>query len=84
MRLKYTVSFESDGQPVQALRGDEVVATEASGAVKALARRPTKRRHWRSLVVVLENLDAAGDPVGDDVEAVGAGVRQPTEGPSWA
>jgi hypothetical protein len=62
MRLRYSVSFESDTQPVQTV-GGEVVAAEAPGAARralkeASTRRPNPRQHWRSVVVVLEKLGA--------------------------
>lgn len=60
MRFRYSVSFESDLRPVDTIRG-EVIGSQASGCVRlafkeASEKRPNRRAHWRSAVVVLEKL----------------------------
>jgi hypothetical protein len=75
MRLRYSVSFESDTGPVDTYRG-EVEAVQPSGAarralVAALAQRVNPRQHWRSLVVVLEKLRAEAEDTEQDTPDAG-------------
>lgn len=59
MRLRYSVSFESDLQPVRTGRGEIEVPNPRLGVRRALeaAQRQCPNAHWRSLVVVLEKAD---------------------------
>lgn len=62
MQFTYAVSFESDTQPVETLRG-EVEAIDAEDAIRRGLRRAvdtrTGRGKYRSLVVVVQDLAAA-------------------------
>ena len=59
MRLRYSVSFESDLLPVRTGRGEIDVPNPRLGVRRALeaAQRQCPNAHWRSLVVVLEKAD---------------------------
>ena len=61
MRYPYSVSYESDSQPVETVRGEfEGGGGDSSlrqGARKACAHWPTGRK-FRSVVIVVERLDA--------------------------
>ena len=73
MRYRYTISYESDTQPVETVRGEFVSRDTPSaclqGGREARDHWPTKRR-FRSVVTVIEALDDAGDPLSDDDVAV--------------
>lgn len=60
MRLRYSVSFESDIKPVLTARGEIIANKPRSGVYRAVeaARKQYPNAHWRSLVVVLEKLGA--------------------------
>jgi hypothetical protein len=60
MRFRYVVSYESDTQPVETVRGEFEVARSSTalheGARAAVANHP-KGRRFRSFVIVVEQLD---------------------------
>ena len=62
MRFRYAVSYESDTSPIETLRG-ELDARDARQAALRGGREAFKHwpkgRHFRSVVVVIERLDAA-------------------------
>ena len=61
MRLRYSVSFESDLQPVRTGRGEIDVANPRLGVRRALeaAQKQWPNARWRSVVVVLEKVEQA-------------------------
>jgi hypothetical protein len=69
MRYRYSVSFESDSQPVETVRG-EFEAKDRRGAIRQGAREAVahwpKGRSFRSWVIVVERLDAAAGEVAQD------------------
>lgn len=61
MRFRYSVSFESDTQPVQTVRG-ELDKTDAEDACKSaayLAFKKPPRGKWRSWVICIEQIAVA-------------------------
>jgi hypothetical protein len=68
MLLRYSVSFESDLQPVRTARGEIDVANVRLGARRALeaAQKQCPRAGWRSVVVVLEKTEAETAEAGGD------------------
>jgi len=72
MRFRYAVSYESDTSPIETLRG-ELDARDARQAALRGGREAFKHwpkgRHFRSVVVVIERLDAAEATNAADVAA---------------
>ncbi|HMF11590.1 MAG TPA: hypothetical protein VKE94_04770 [Gemmataceae bacterium] len=72
MRFRYVVSYESDTQPVETLRGELDARDARQAALRggrlASARWP-KGRHFRSVVIVVERLDIAEGALPSDQEA---------------
>jgi hypothetical protein len=62
MRYGYVVSYESDSQPVETIRG-EFEAKDRSSAIRQGAREAVRRwpkgRSFRSWVIVVERLEEA-------------------------
>jgi hypothetical protein len=60
VRFRYTISYESDIQPVETIRGEFEARGSSQalhqGARVAVANRP-KGRRFRSFVIVVEQLD---------------------------
>lgn len=68
MRYRASVSFEHDTQPVRTYRGEIAAPGLPTATSRALrtARGLYPGLRWRSVVIVLEKLDAADDePEGD-------------------
>jgi len=69
MRYRYSVSFETDSQPVETVRG-EFEAKDRCGAIRQGAREAVahwpKGRSFRSWVIVVERLDAAAGEIAQD------------------
>jgi hypothetical protein len=69
---RYAISYESDSQPVETVRG-EFEARDRSQAIRQGAREAV--RHWpkgrqfRSWVIVVERLEAEADDVTPDQAA---------------
>jgi len=73
VRYSYTISYESDTQPVETVRGELTASRLAIACSRAggLARDSwPKGRRFRSVVTVVEALDDAGDPLTDDAVPV--------------
>jgi len=65
VRYRASVSFENDTVPVQTYRGEIAVPNPRLGVRRAFeaASRACPNSRWRSVVVVLEKLDAEGQPL---------------------
>ena len=62
MRYTYSVSYESDSQPVETVRGELEAEDPKSATVRAARAANTRRpkgRQFRSWVIVVERLEVA-------------------------
>ena len=72
VRYTYSVSYESDSQPVETVRGELEAEDPKSATVRAARAANTRRpkgRQFRSWVIVVERLDAAESTLAADEAA---------------